>query len=63
MPGLQSAEHVATVHELTDHYGGGYRLVGGAQAAGMVDRDDGPAGHHAGVGHRAVTGGEHRLAG
>jgi hypothetical protein len=39
------------------------RLVGGAQAAGMVDRDDTAAGQHTGVDHQAGAGREHCVAG
>jgi hypothetical protein len=39
------------------------RLVGGPQPARMLDRDDAPAGQHAGVGDHTWAGGQHKVTG
>jgi hypothetical protein len=60
--GRERAEHGAAGDGVAGSDRDRDRLVGGTQAAGMVDRHDAPAGQHAGVDHHSRAGGEHRLA-
>lgn len=48
-------------HALLD--GDRQRLVGGPQPARMLNRDDAPAGQHAGEGDQTGAGGQHKVTG
>lgn len=63
MAAVQVADPVAGGHEIAGADGRGDRFVGGAEAAGVRDAHDVPAGDRAGVEDRAGAGGADRCAG
>ena len=63
MPGLEDTDRVARRHGLAGPHRRGHRLVGRAQAAGVVDADDPLTRQRAGEDDHAGAGGEDRLSG
>ena len=63
MSGGEPAEHGAAGHGGAGAHRDRERFVGGAQAAGMVDRHHAPAGHHAGIHDHPGAGRQHRIPG
>lgn len=62
MSGLQRPQHRPALDPATDRHIRSHRLVGRAQSARMVDRDDRFAAHLPREDHDSGTGGEYRLA-
>jgi hypothetical protein len=63
MSGLQRPQRRPALDSAADRHIRPHRLVGRAQSARMVDRDDRFAAHLAGEHHDSGAGGEYRLPG